>query len=283
MSKINYVAQSVEERKQQYLESMAVRADALAKRIPFISPEFLPNFYLCQGLILLGGMSGNGKSTLGANIIAGYLKNDENATVLVISNEENTDSIYDRVSCIMLSLSYTSYFNKTLPEIDRQSVIELSLHLTARIEVVNDSDYDTSDYQVVKAILAHAAENKRGMILLDYFQTITSSSDRPEQESFAILKRLGFHLKKYGKEHAVPVIALAQLNEASEGRTMQSRVQNDKTIYNHAFIAVELCPDFETGETVFKVHKDRFWGHTGKEITMKYNQGRYVLKKEEKF
>jgi hypothetical protein len=57
-------------------------------------------------------------------------------------------------------------------------------------------------------------------------------------------------------------------------------VQNDKTIFNHAFLAIEIEPDFETLTTKFTIHKDRFFGHTGKEVQMEFKGGRYVFPSE---
>jgi hypothetical protein len=58
---------------------------------------------------------------------------------------------------------------------------------------------------------------------------------------------------------------------------MAERVQNDKTFFNHGFACIEVVPNFETLTTTFKVHKDRFFGHTGKEVTVDFVGGRYTF------
>jgi hypothetical protein len=67
------------------------------------------------------------------------------------------------------------------------------------------------------------------------------------------------------------------LSAKEEGRPFKDRVENDKTLFNHAHIAIEAVPDFETKTMRFKVQKDRFNGCTGQEVVMTYNGGRYEL------
>jgi len=114
-----------------------------------------------------------------------------------------------------------------------------------------------------------------GLLLLDYWQVITQSRNHPQLESFHISKMLGTYLKDYGKRNSVPVVAFVQLSNGSEGSDFGSRIQNDKTLVNHSFLAIELEPDFETLTTKFKIHKDRFSGHTGKEVVATFCGGRY--------
>lgn len=145
------------------------------------------------------------------------------------------------------------------------------------MEVVEDGKYDMSYVDDVQSVLETAAIDKVGLVLIDYLQCITQSRKEPQLESFQISKLLGLYLKDYGKKHGVPVVCFVQLGPGSEGSTMFERVQNDKTFCNHAFLAVEIEPDFETLTTKFKIHKDRFSGHTGKEVICDFVGGRYVF------
>lgn len=283
MSERTYSAKTVAERKEQYAKSRALREEIRKNKIPFMTDSFLPDFYLSQGMILVGGMSGKGKSTACANVIVGYLNSNPKGTTIVITNEENTDSIYDRVACIMLGVGYIDFLNHRLTKVDEESVVDLSLSLTDRIEVVDDDAWDMSCLDDVKAVLEHAATNKVGLVLVDYYQTINTSRRDPQLESFVVLKKLGFYLKDYGRRYGIPVVVFAQLNPASDGRDMQSRVQNDKTVYNHAFTVIEMVPDFDTGLTKFIVHKDRFSNNNGKEVIMKYIKGKFVIDREDRF
>lgn len=270
----SYIQKSTEDKLKQYQKAKLERAEILRNRIPFITEGFLPDFYLSQGLVLVGAESGKSKSTTAANILAGYLKSTD-GTAIVVTNEEATDAIFERTACVLCGLSYVDYYNGRLGPMDRAFVEDTVVAIIPRVEVVEDDYWDTAYLEDVKAVLETAATNKVGLVIVDYLQTVTMSRDLPSMESFQVSKQMGFYLKDYGKRYGVPVVVLAQLNSASENRTMADRVQNDKTIFNHAFIAIEIVPDFKTLTTVFKIHKTRFGDHSGKEVVMNYTGGRY--------
>lgn len=260
----------------QYRESRATRDRILSQPVPFISPYFLDNFYLTQGLILVGGKPGRAKTTTGANIIAGFLKHCKDRNAIVISNEEAPDALYERVACIMLEYSYHELFHgKMIPQ-KRERVYGKIEEITERLEIVTEGDYwDPSYIEDVKAVLETAARDGVGLVLVDYLQTITHSRVNGDKESFSISKDLGFYFKDFGKRYGVPVVVLAQLRD-TEGAEFADRIQNDKTIFNHAFIAIEVKPDFETVTTEFIITKDRFCGTTGRKVIMDFKGGAYV-------
>jgi hypothetical protein len=199
-------------------------------------------------------------------------------SAIVISNEEASDAIYERTACVLLELSYQDFFSGKLPVQAERGIEECIIKfIIPRVEVVEEGSYDMSYVDDVQSVLETAAIDKVGMVLIDYLQCITQSRSQPELESFQISKKLGLYLKDYGKKHGVPVVCFAQLSPGAEGATMFERVQNDKTFCNHSFLAIEIEPDFETLTTKFKVHKDRFFGHTGKEIVCDFLGGRYVF------
>jgi transposase-like protein len=55
----------------------------------------------------------------------------------------------------------------------------------------------------------------------------------------------------------------------------KDRVENDKTIYNHAFQAIEIVPDFDASTSKFIIHKDRFGYKQGRTLHAKFNDGRF--------
>lgn len=275
-SKRVYSQTSVEERIENYKRNKLLRTEILKNKIPFITESFLPDFFLSQGLVLVGAESGKSKSTTAANIIAGVLKSTDK-NVIVVTNEEATDAVIDRTACVLAEKSYIDFYNGKTSHRDLELIQSMIGWVLSRVEVVEAGLWDTSYIEDVQAVLEAAASHNIGLVVIDYLQTVTMSRDNPDSEPFQISKSLGFYLKDYGKRNGVPVVVLAQLTSASEGRSMAERVQNDKTIYNHAFIAVEIIPDFKTLSTVFKVHKSRFGDHSGKEIVMQYKGGRYSM------
>lgn len=273
-----YHQKTPEERKQEYLEAKELRRFIKDNRVPFITSKFLPEFYLCQGLIVVGAESGRGKSTVAANILAGFLREIKDKPAIVISNEEATDAVYERVACCLLGVNYNAFFKGLLGARQVERVQDyVHNEVVPRVEVVSEGKFDMAVLEDVQAVLETAAANRNGLVILDYLQVITQSRENPQMESYAVSKQLGLYLKGYGKKNAVPVVTLAQLYSESRAPNMAERVQNDKTIFNHGFICIEAKPDFETLETTFKVHKDRFFGHTGKEVIMKYDGGRFLM------
>lgn len=271
-----YEQKSIEERQRQYRESAEVRRSIRENRIPFISRAFLPGLWLSQGLIVVGAKSGRAKSTTASNVLAGFLRSVPEKSAIVISNEEATDAVYQRTACVLLKIPYVQYFNGDLGP-KEEYLVEKCIHedIIPRVEVVEDGAYDMSYLDDVQSVLETAATAKVGMVIVDYLQVITQSRANPELESFQISKKLGFYLKDYGKRVGVPVVAMVQLSDSNESKDFGARVQNDKTFINHAFLALEILPDFETLTTKFIVHKDRFSGHTGKEVTCAFKGGRY--------
>ncbi len=271
-----YRPKTTEEQQRNYQNARNVRRAIRASRIPFISPAFLPGFWLSQGLVVVGAESGRAKSTTCANVLVGFLQSSPTKRAVVISNEEATDAVFERAACIILGQNYTDFFRGSLsPDTERKVVRYVEEQIIPRVEVVEDGTYDMSYFEDVCSVLESATQHDVGIVLIDYLQVITQSRANPQWEAFQVSKALGLFLKDYGKQNGIPVVCFAQLHPTSRGPTMAERIQNDKTFFNHGFACIEIKPDFETLETEFVVHKDRFFGHTGKTIRCKFNGGRY--------
>lgn len=277
-----YEQKNKDARLEQYRAARGIRRTIRANRVPFISKSFLPGLWLSQGLILVGAKSGRAKSTTASNVLAGFLRSVPDKTAFVISNEEATDAVYERTACVLLELSYIDLSKGQLSPKEERLVEEcIADEIIKRVEVVEDGKFNMSYLDDVQSVLETAAVDGVGLVVVDYLQCITQSRAEPDLEAFQISKKLGFYLKEYGRANGVPVVTFVQLNAASDGADFAGRVQNDKTIFNHAFLAIEIEPDFETLTTKFKIHKDRFFGHTGKEVQMEFKGGRYVFPGED--
>lgn len=276
-----YEQKNAEQRIEQYRAARGIRRAIRQNRVPFISKSFLPGLWLSQGLIVVGAKSGRAKSTTASNVLAGFLRSVPDRTAIIVSNEEATDAIYERTACVLLEMSYTEYFGGKVDPRKEQAIQDcVAEFIIPRVEVVEDGKFDMSYIDDVQSVLETAAIDKVGLVVVDYLQCITQSRANPESESFQISKKLGLYLKDYGKKNGVPVVCFVQLGPGADGSTMFERVQNDKTFCNHAFLAIEVEPDFEALTTKFKVHKDRFSGHTGKEVVCDFVGGRYAFQGE---
>lgn len=271
-----YKPKSSTARIEQYRKNKALRSKMLENRVPFIHPEFDTDFFLCQGMTIVCAMSGQSKSTTCANIITGFINHTPGKQIVVITNEEGPDAVIDRVSCLLHDQNYIDLYKGRMPQHTRELIERTSIDLSSYIEVVDDPSWDMGCLEDVQSVLEHAAKSGVSLVILDYLQTVTYSRELPHLESFQISKKLGLYLKDYGKRVGIPVVVFAQLSPPREKAAVQDRIQNDKTIYNHAFNVIEVKPDFNTHITEFTIHKGRFELKQGKKILMQYKYGKYL-------
>jgi predicted ATP-dependent serine protease len=267
-----------EEKLKRYQKDKDRKLFAMQKALPFVHPEFSRRFRLVQGLYLIGGVSGHGKSTTLRNLLAGYADLGSGRDVTVITNEESSMTVYDGVSCVLLDKDFSAHQNLRNSHSDRSAIEAKSAELMEFITVeAGDSQFDMSCAEDVRLVLEHAEERKSGLVLIDYWQTITHSRDDEEMETFRVLKDLGHYLKEYGRRATVPICVFVQLANKGDSKDFKSRVENDKTIYNHAFGAIEIIPNFENKTTKFLIHKDRNCNATGEIVEMNWVNGRYEI------
>lgn len=267
-----------EEREKQYTQACTERELFESNKQPFIFPGFTEegDFFLSQGLTLVGARSGHSKSTTAAHILAGFIAYKPDTTALVLSNEELTDAIINRTACVLLQKSYMRFHKGELRPHEMAEVRLKAKEVISRVVVINDPSWDTTCLEDVQAILEGSPAQGVNMVLIDYYQTITHSKANEDMESFAVLKQFGRFIRKYGMRCPVPVVVMCQLNPTSLNATeFQARVQNDKTIYNDAFNVVEIVPDFETHLTEFIIHKQRFGFSQGTKVSLMFDRGLY--------
>lgn len=260
------------ERKEAARRDRERRETARVNSIPFISP--LSEITLGRGFNLICGQPGQSKSTTAANLVAGAVEYS-NANILVMSNEETSSAVLDRIACILTHTPFQRYYNKKLTGTQTAAVESTADIVAERVQVLDfESAYNMSIVEDVEAVLAQAPNNF-GLIVFDYIQNTTSSREREDLLTWDISKRLGLFLKNMSQTLTVPLVVFAQLRPKAAIEAIAERIQNDKTLFNHALQCIEIVPDFETRETTFKVHKDRFGPMQGKEVKMQFRDGWY--------
>jgi len=233
-----------------------------------------------MGVTVIGGCTGKGKSTTSANLIADFHTRYPGRQALVITNEEVSADVLDRVACVKLGTDFYQYRDGAVPEEVDMRVAEEAEKLFDRIEVVSSSGVDMTCLEDVVEVLNYAASQENiNLIAVDYLQTVTWSKERPELNAYEVSKRLGLFLKEYGRKVSIPVIIFAQIQPPpkSDGDWIpdfSSRVQGDKTFVNHCVMAIEILPDFETQTTKFYIHKDRFGATQGHSLDFNWKRGR---------
>ena len=264
--------QTPEERREKARKDRERREAARQNSVPFLSPN--SGISLGKGFNLVCAQSGHSKSTTSANFVAAALEHTK-TNILVMSNEETSSAVYDRIACILTRTPFQKFYNKRLSGQQQQVVEKAASTVADRVEVLDfESRLNMCVAEDVERVLSWAPK-QFGLIVLDYIQNVTVSRQAPQASTWDISKRLGLFLKDLSQSLTVPLVVFAQLKPRARAEDISDRIQNDKTLFNHALLCVEIAPDFETRETTFKVHKDRFGPMQGKEIKMQFRDGWY--------
>ena len=242
---------------------------------------------LRMGVTVIGGSTGRGKSTTSANILADFYKRYQQRQAVIITNEEVSADVLDRVSCILLNENFYRYRDGKFSEGQVDAIQHMSTTLTKRLEVVACRDVDMTCLEDVISVLEYAMGDSINLVLIDYLQTVTWSRERSDIGPYEVSKKLGLFLKDYGRRVTVPVVIFAQVQplpppqksrQAQDAKPVDfaNRVQGDKTFVNHAVMAIEILPNFELKQTIFYIHKDRFSSQQGQSLVYNWDCGQLL-------
>jgi predicted ATP-dependent serine protease len=274
---LKYAGLSKEQRRTQYDLDRELISKARKTQVNFVGSELK----LRMGVTVLGGCTGRGKSTTSANVLAHFYSSYPDRQAVVITNEEVSADVLDRVSCVLLDLNFYKYRDGFLRQEDEDLIKNKSVQLMERIEVVCTTAVDMTCIDDVVEVLQYA-KNKDNvhLVVFDYLQTVTWSRCYEDASRYEISKKLGLFLKQYGRTVNIPVLVFAQLQPTGSSNTdFASRIQGDKTFVNHAVMAIEIRPDFAKKQTVFYVDKDRFGEMQGNSLTFSWNYGKLIRQK----
>lgn len=259
------------------------KEDRLRKKIaamngaPFLCSAFDGILKLDMGLYLIGACTGKGKSTTAANLIAHFFLNCPSKEVIVISNEETSSDIYGRVACILRNINFQDYRASRITAEQEANIGSFIDVLAKRIEIVDTTKWDMTCLEDVQAVLEKAGQEQErvGLVVVDYLQTITHSKNDPHMDPLQISKSMGNYLMTYGQSVTIPIAVFAQLKPKADTEEFSSRFQNDRTILNHAVAAIEIVPDFKRKITDFIIHKDRHGDAQGRIVPTRWVGGRF--------
>ena len=246
---------------------------------PFINNDFVGMVpYFARNVILAGAPSGNGKSTICANLAYHALLLGQR--VLVISNEEASSDVYNRITCLIKGWAYTEHSEFT--EEQRATFKAMVPKLAKRITVVDDNFQkvpgQTTTIEGVEAIFESLIRDnaKYDVIVFDYYQNVTSSSKFPSWVEWKCQEKFAKYLDSFKKRYNAPVIVLAQLSDNLD-EPFKQRIEGRKIIYNTATCALEITAEREHLRTAWTIRKSRFAGGVGETIHTGFDRGKYVL------
>lgn len=247
----------------------------------FIHPEFKKHFLLGKHeLVVIGAVSGQGKSIAMVNIAINLLQQGRN--VLWFTNEMSADSLTRWLGCSMAGIDH----RLVIQESQKFESVEALKQIIAPVQefilngqlVVKDSNDDQVACSAERLLKTIRAANKRDMfkpdiILIDYLGHIKSelnpqASEYEQQAPF--LKELA-HVANL----SCPIVIAQQMHPKSGGReSAQGRMYQGQLLFQAATTLMEVAADKDKHQTTFTFHKVR--EGVGGSLTMGYLRGRYV-------
>ena len=250
-------------------ERITLINDALTAAIPFTR----------ENLYLFAAYTGNGKSTVAANISYPLWK--QGKKLLVISNEESQQDILFRIAALDLGLSFNAYKKGEMSMEDQKRAISLFPEISKYVKVFDVNYHNgltTKVEGVMKILEAVKKEDDFSCVMIDYYQLVKFSHRDPSKTTYDNLNNLRVWLGQYIKASNMPVVLFAQLYSISKkggAKDIDARLKECSAIVEPATVIIEIVPNFENNTSDMIIHKDRF-GRAGQKIVCGFENGRYV-------
>lgn len=250
----------------------------IQERITFINPALTAAIpFTRENLYLICAYTGNGKSTIAANISRPLWK--EQKKVLVIANEESKQDVLFRIACLELGYNFNDYKKGTMPVVHQKECVKLFPEISQYVKVLDVTYKDglTTKFEGIKNALEAVKKSDYSAVMIDYFQLIRYKVADPAASTYKALDDLRIYLGKYIKESNIPVVLFAQLHSIGKrnNQELDSRIKECPGILEPSTVVLEVVPDFENKTTDFVIKKDRF-GHQGMRIPCAFDRGKYV-------
>jgi hypothetical protein len=245
-----------------------------------------------KNLILIGAQTGDGKSTAVANIAFNLMfqKNPvtgKPARILVLTNEERKEDVYNRITCILNGWNYTNHDKFTDEQIEKfnKSIPALASRITVIDNVHEGAHGATTSLEGLECIFegVAASDDPPDAIVLDYYQNVITSKRDPTLDEWKVQARLSRVLDNYKNILPCPIIVLSQVNGPDEkgNPIFFYRIQGRKIIMTVCTCAIEMIVNKKHRVTEWKCWKSRFNECIGESVLTGYDKGRFVPYTEE--
>lgn len=265
--------------------------EAAKQAMTFITKSFkgvVP--YFRKNLILVGGDTGDGKSTTVANIITTTITQENPATgkmgrCLVLTNEEAPEDFYNRITCHINNWQYINHDQFT--DIQRATFKEWIPKLAkgGRLTVIGDTyegvSGNTTTVEGIEQIFTNliARGEIYDAVLIDYYQNVQFSKNNPRLNQFECQAKFAAILDKIKITYPGAIILMAQmkrLTDEEDTTPFNVRLKGSKVICDKATFIVELIPERKLLRSKWKVWKSRFTDSVGNSVHTGFDKGRFV-------
>ena len=248
--------------------------------------EMVPFFR--KNLLLLGAKTGDGKSTAVANIayhLLGQISpiTGKTARVLVLTNEERKEDVYNRITCLKKGWKYTNHDKLSPEQIKTFNKFIPILSSGGRLTVIDNNHEGahgaTTSIEGIESIFENLMANKEfyDCVIIDYYQNITTSKRDFRIGEYEVQARLARLLDTYKNIYPAPIVLMAQVSQQTDDDTpFQYRIKGRKIIMDSSTFAAELVVDRQSRKTTFVIHKSRFTEAVGESIEVGFKDGRFV-------
>ena len=258
----------------------------LKSMIGFLNNDFKQIVQLFPKTVtLVLARTGEGKSTLSANLAHTFLK--QGKRVLQIVNEERGSDCYNRVTSLIKKWHYQAHDEFT--EEQQDTFNQYISILSQKMNVVDNYDNNgnvtgiSSSIEGIENILKSAVKlqqsgNGYEVIVLDYYQNVSESIKNPKIETWQAQEKLCKILDKYKNLLSAPIVVLAQMKAGKEGEDTDYKelIEGRKAIANVSTTVLASKADKENFRTEWICKKSRWSSAVGKSVFTGYKYGKYV-------